>query len=268
MDNIGTNRIISRIERPTITSSEVPDISEIDYSISETTTTTTTNFGYYLTIFFFICIIIFIIGLYYYRNHPYVSSVTKYVKDKVSPYTTFSSTFSNVNYQPSYATPKDDKANEFYTLNGYDPVIKNEKDNYSYPDSYTSTKDVSLTPTLPTINKSMIKDPESANKVAGSTSSYTQKNDFVINQDTKLNPYNDDTLDKALNSSTQSMSGPTADDSYSSIQSNKSSSKSGWCFIGEERGYRSCVEVGENDRCMSGDIFPTKDICINPTLRE
>jgi len=267
MDNIGTNRMISRIERPMITSSEVPDISEIDYSISETTTSTT-NFGYYLTIFFFICIAIFIIGLYYYRNHPYVTTVTKYVKDKVSPYTTLSSTFSNVNYQPSYATPKEDKSNEFYTINGYDPVINNEKDNYSYPDSYTSTKDVSLTPTLPTINKSMIKEPESANKIAGSTSSYTQKNDFVINQDTKLNPYNDDTLDKALNNATKSMSGPSADDSYSSIQSSKSSSKSGWCFIGEERGYRSCVEVGENDRCMSGDIFPTKDICINPTLRE
>ena len=105
-------------------------------------------------------------------------------------------------------------------------------------------------------------------KVAGSTSSYTKKNDFVINQDTKLNPYNDDTLDKVLNNATQSMSGPSADDSYSSIQSSKSISKSGWCFIGEDRGYRSCVEVGENDKCMSGDIFPTKDICINPTLRE
>jgi hypothetical protein len=115
----------------------------------------------------------------------------------------------------------------------------------------------------------MIKEPESANKVAGSTSSYTKKNDFVINQDTKLNKYNeDDTLDKVLNNATQSMIGPSADDSYSSIQSSKSISKSGWCFIGEDRGYRSCVEVGENDRCMSGDIFPTKDICINPTLRE
>jgi hypothetical protein len=114
----------------------------------------------------------------------------------------------------------------------------------------------------------MIKESESANKVAGATSSYTQKQNFVINQDTKLNPYNDDILDKALNNSTQSLSGPSADDSYSSIQANNSSSKSGWCFIGEERGYRSCVEVGENDICMSGDIFPRKEICINPTLRE
>jgi len=58
-----------------------------------------------------------------------------------------------------------------------------------------------------------------------------------------------------------------ADESSSSIQSSKSSSKSGWCFIGEDRGFRSCIQVNENDTCMSGNIFPTKDICINPTLR-
>lgn len=43
--------------------------------------------------------------------------------------------------------------------------------------------------------------------------------------------------------------------------------KAGWCFIGEDRGHRSCVKVGENDRCMSGDIFPTQAVCINPNLR-
>ena len=58
-----------------------------------------------------------------------------------------------------------------------------------------------------------------------------------------------------------------ADDSYSSIQSGKSSSKSGWCYIGEERGIRSCSQVGPNDQCMSGDIFPTSQVCVNPTLR-
>jgi hypothetical protein len=276
MDDIKTNKIIYRIESPRLSSSNMPSISDIDNS------ETTSNVGYYLTIFFFFLIIGIIIGLYYFRNHPYVQKVTKYVKDTVSPYTTFSSTFSNVQYPPSYETPKkndsqpkednsqpkENDSNKFYTINGYDPVVNNEKDNYTYPDSYTSTKDVSLTPTLPTINQSMIKQPESANKVAGATSSYTQKQNFVINQDTKLNPYNDDTLDKALNNFTQPLTGPSADDSYSSIQANKSSSKSGWCFIGEERGYRSCVEVGENDSCMSGDIFPRKEICINPTLRE
>lgn len=44
--------------------------------------------------------------------------------------------------------------------------------------------------------------------------------------------------------------------------------KEGWCYIGEEQEYRSCASVGVNDTCMSGDIFPTLDICINPNLRQ
>ncbi len=60
---------------------------------------------------------------------------------------------------------------------------------------------------------------------------------------------------------------PQADDSTSSVQM-KPASKSGFCYIGEDRGFRSCLEVGEGDVCMSGNIFPTESICINPNLRE
>jgi hypothetical protein len=58
-----------------------------------------------------------------------------------------------------------------------------------------------------------------------------------------------------------------ADDSNSSIQQSKSANKAGWCYIGEDRGFRSCINVSENDTCMSGNIFPSKEICINPSLR-
>ena len=60
---------------------------------------------------------------------------------------------------------------------------------------------------------------------------------------------------------------PKADDSTSRVQMNPSS-KSGFCYIGEDRGFRSCIKVGEGDVCMSGNIFPTEAICINPKLRE
>ena len=56
-----------------------------------------------------------------------------------------------------------------------------------------------------------------------------------------------------------------ADDATSTIQSG--SGKAGWCYIGEDRGFRTCAEVGVNDTCMSGEIFPSQDICINPSLR-
>jgi hypothetical protein len=60
------------------------------------------------------------------------------------------------------------------------------------------------------------------------------------------------------------QSAPTPDQADSLIQTQ---GKAGWCSVGEDRGYRSCVQVGENDTCLSGDIFPTKDKCINPKLR-
>jgi hypothetical protein len=46
-----------------------------------------------------------------------------------------------------------------------------------------------------------------------------------------------------------------------------SDNKSGWCLVGQEQGFRSCIEVGDFDKCMSGSIFPSKDICTNPNLR-
>lgn len=60
---------------------------------------------------------------------------------------------------------------------------------------------------------------------------------------------------------------PLPDDATSSTQRN-GSNKSGYCYIGEDRGFRSCIYVKENDTCMSGDIFPSQDLCVNPSLRE
>lgn len=82
----------------------------------------------------------------------------------------------------------------------------------------------------------------------------------------------EDNLNKALSSAKPNLThknepGYSADDSYSTIQMSKSASKSGWCFIGEDRGFRSCIQVGDNDKCMSGDIFPSQEICVNPKLR-
>jgi len=60
---------------------------------------------------------------------------------------------------------------------------------------------------------------------------------------------------------------PQPDEAGSMTQASQSGSKSGYCYIGEDRGFRSCIQVGVGDTCMSGDIFPTKEICINPNLR-
>jgi hypothetical protein len=89
-------------------------------------------------------------------------------------------------------------------------------------------------------------------------------------QQPQMDVMQNNTLNKALNTSAASNSssggqGYEADDSSSSIQ--QGGSKSGWCYIGEDRGFRTCAQVGVNDTCMSGEIFPSQDICINPNLR-
>jgi hypothetical protein len=74
---------------------------------------------------------------------------------------------------------------------------------------------------------------------------------------------------KALNDAEKNITNsPEPDYAGSEIQLSKTSGKTGFCFIGEDRGFRNCVSVTENDQCMSGDIFPTREICINPSLRQ
>ena len=57
------------------------------------------------------------------------------------------------------------------------------------------------------------------------------------------------------------------DDASSNIQKPAGKQSAGFCYIGEDRGYRSCSKVTESDTCVSGDIFPTMEKCINPKLR-
>ena len=74
---------------------------------------------------------------------------------------------------------------------------------------------------------------------------------------------------KAIDNSVRNQaSEPMPDDAGSKTQASKPRGKAGYCYIGEDRGFRTCIQVGEADMCMSGDIFPSQDICINPSLRE
>ena len=76
-------------------------------------------------------------------------------------------------------------------------------------------------------------------------------------------------LNRALNASQQTQQGGANDEyeAHEAPSSVHSAGKAGWCFVGEDRGIRTCAEVGVNDDCMSGDIFPSQELCINPNLR-
>jgi len=80
---------------------------------------------------------------------------------------------------------------------------------------------------------------------------------------TQINP-----LDIKLNQDKQvsKPKQPTEDTTENPIQKPISASKSGWCLIGEYENRRGCIEVGEQDKCLSGQIFPNQKMCLNPTM--
>ena len=54
----------------------------------------------------------------------------------------------------------------------------------------------------------------------------------------------------------------------SSVLDLKLSKTPGYCYVGTDRNIRTCVKINTGDQCMSGKVFPTEDLCINPNLKE
>lgn len=76
-------------------------------------------------------------------------------------------------------------------------------------------------------------------------------------------------LDKKLNTSTigqRNAQIPSPDTTENPIQNQISQEKSSWCLVGEYKGRRGCIEVSEHDKCMSGQVYPSQKMCLNPTL--
>jgi hypothetical protein len=74
-----------------------------------------------------------------------------------------------------------------------------------------------------------------------------------------------ESIQKALEYAEKNPKYPVPDSSSSKTQLPRSNKA--YCYIGDDRGHRSCAEVSPSQQCMSGDIFPSMDICVNPRLR-
>jgi methyl-accepting chemotaxis protein len=64
---------------------------------------------------------------------------------------------------------------------------------------------------------------------------------------------------------------PTLNDKLNQISpytKEQNVNQNSYCYIGYDNGQRECIEAYAGDICMSGEIFPTMDVCINPTLRK
>ena len=79
-------------------------------------------------------------------------------------------------------------------------------------------------------------------------------------------------LDNSINSSKQNENPkpkqPESDSSTNPIQKPITSNKAGWCLVGEYEGRRGCIQVGEQDKCLSGQVYPNQKMCLNPNLTQ
>jgi hypothetical protein len=73
------------------------------------------------------------------------------------------------------------------------------------------------------------------------------------------------TLNKPLCSGT-SATEPKPDSSVSSTQASISSGKQKWCLVEESGAKRGCVRIEDADKCMSGQVFPHQEMCLNPNI--
>jgi hypothetical protein len=73
-------------------------------------------------------------------------------------------------------------------------------------------------------------------------------------------------LDNALNvqSSSLNVKQPEPTPSENPIQKPITSGKAGWCLVGEYEGKRGCISVNDYDKCLSGQVYASKDQCLLP----
>ena len=67
-----------------------------------------------------------------------------------------------------------------------------------------------------------------------------------------------------IKSSANAPSDPNPDRSDNKIQNTVGSSKTKWCLVGEYENKRGCIDISDSDKCLSGQVFPTEQMCLNP----
>lgn len=73
-------------------------------------------------------------------------------------------------------------------------------------------------------------------------------------------------LDNALNvQGTVTDGQPAPATSENPIMKSITSGKSKWCLVGEYEGKRGCISVNDYDKCLSGQVFASRDQCLLPS---
>lgn len=87
--------------------------------------------------------------------------------------------------------------------------------------------------------------------------------DLLIKASNQDNLSLDDSLNRGTSSQNQ-LAEPSNPENP--IQKPISANKTNWCLVGEYQGKRGCVEVSDSNKCMSGQLFPSQSVCLNPNI--
>jgi len=94
------------------------------------------------------------------------------------------------------------------------------------------------------------------------------KPDKAINNNNNLFQPSNSTLDSNTNSIISNTILSKQDDDDPDPYTSEITGKSRYCFVGIDNNVRSCLEVSSSDKCMSGNIFPSMELCVNTSLRD
>jgi len=75
-------------------------------------------------------------------------------------------------------------------------------------------------------------------------------------------------LGETVNRSSGKIQDLKIDSTTNPIQNAITSRKAQWCLVGEFEGKRGCVQVGEHDKCLSNQLYPSFQTCLNPTMTQ
>jgi len=133
----------------------------------------------------------------------------------------------------------------------FNPVISKALSNLGYASGTVIDKTSDIVADSTKLGIDILHDTvDSVGDLLVKASGKSDKNlDIAINQPLKIAPQQ-----------------PSPDASSSPIQNVPS--KNSWCLVGEYNGARGCVSVSDQDKCLSGQVFPNQQMCLNPTLSQ
>lgn len=91
-------------------------------------------------------------------------------------------------------------------------------------------------------------------------------NIFIASSLPSINNASKKGIDSTLNISPIHVNNPNTDTTSSTIQNPISSTKTNWCLVGDYAGKRGCIQISDQDTCLSKQVFPNQQMCLNPTF--